>query len=167
MAAGGGTLHALTPAAVLTLPWAAWIDSPETNVLWGGPTFVWPLDEAQWQAHFAAGTALPFLWTVDGEAAGYVELVALAPGCFRLCRVWIAPAFRGQGWSTKMLQALLGYADSELGAVDITLGVFAHNRAARACYAGLGFQPYVAVIGACWVAAQPWTLLRLRRVKSV
>ncbi len=54
--------------------------------------------------------------------------------------VIVDPALRGRGFGKEMLRLAMEYAVSELKASRITLGVFANNPLARACYEAVGFR---------------------------
>lgn len=56
--------------------------------------------------------------------------------------VIIDPELRGQGNGKKMLQLAVRYAENELHAGKITLGVFASNDNAKYCYEAAGFRSY-------------------------
>ena len=55
--------------------------------------------------------------------------------------VILDPALRGRGLGKEMLRLAMEYAVRELKASRITLGVFANNPSARACYEAVGFRP--------------------------
>lgn len=52
----------------------------------------------------------------------------------------INPVLRGHGNGKKMLQLAIQYVKNTLHASKITLGVFANNDRARACYESVGFR---------------------------
>ena len=47
---------------------------------------------------------------------------------------------RGKGYGKQMLRLAIGYAQHELGAQKITLGVFCDNHSAIECYKSVGFR---------------------------
>ena len=47
---------------------------------------------------------------------------------------------RGKGYGKQMLRLAINYAQQELGANRITLGVFCNNRSAFECYKSVGFR---------------------------
>lgn len=55
--------------------------------------------------------------------------------------VIVDPVLRGCGNGRKMLQLAINYAQKVLHAAKITLGVFANNDSAEACYKSVGFRP--------------------------
>ena len=68
--------------------------------------------------------------------------------------VIVSPELRGKGNGRKMLELAIKYADEKLHASRITLGVFANNPKARACYESVGFKEYststVDILGSNW-----------------
>jgi len=55
--------------------------------------------------------------------------------------VIVSPEIRGKGCGRKMLELGIEYAKKELKATKATLGVFANNPKAQACYEAVGFVP--------------------------
>ena len=55
--------------------------------------------------------------------------------------VIVSPEVRGKGYGKKMLEFAIEYAKKEFHATKVTLGVFANNPKAQACYESLGFSP--------------------------
>ena len=68
--------------------------------------------------------------------------------------VIVSPEIRGKGYGKKMLELAIAYAKNELNATKATLGVFANNPKAQACYESLGFTPtntrIVRILDADW-----------------
>jgi RimJ/RimL family protein N-acetyltransferase len=83
----------------------AWIDSPESLMLWAGPFFRFPLDAAQLEAYRASaepGSSPRRIHTAceaNGERVGHIELNRHSA---RLSRVLVDPARRGQGFGGTM-----------------------------------------------------------------
>lgn len=74
--------------------------------------------------------------------------------------VIVDPALRGRGFGKEMLRLAMEYAVSELKASRITLGVFANNPSARACYEAVGFRPAGKTI-LCKMPAGEWECIEL------
>lgn len=140
-----------------------WIDSPALNVLWGGPTYRFPLTAEQIAAHCAQPQVHPWVLQVDGAAAGFIELVEVEPHHCRLCRVFIAPDQRGKGLAKPMLQLAMRHAEQTLACTRFTLAVFEHNTAAIASYQSLGFTITSREPASMTVAGECWDLLRMTR----
>ena len=119
-----------------------WIDSEELNYLWGGPGYHYPLTGQQIAQHCQQPEVSPFLFCVDQKPAGFVELFQVSPTEARICRVFIAPEFRGKGYSPQMLESLIHTAKTDKKLKTLTLAVFEHNQSAIASYTSLGFSIY-------------------------
>ncbi|WP_057055453.1 GNAT family N-acetyltransferase, partial [Burkholderia pseudomallei] len=79
--------------------------------------------------------------SADGSVLGHLWYGVVAEGPHRSLFIYdleIEPAFRRQGWATRVLQALEDDA-RELRVSEIGLSVFNHNAAALALYRELGF----------------------------
>ena len=68
--------------------------------------------------------------------------------------VIVTPEIRGKGYGRKMLELAIEYAKKEFKANKATLGVFANNPKAQACYEAVGFKSYnkriVKILEADW-----------------
>lgn len=117
-----------------------WINSEELNYLWGGPNYTFPLTHQKIRQHCSKQDVFPFLCTLKGQNVGFVELIKKTEHHFRICRVFIAHQYRGQGLSAKMLNQLIEKARTEFNATHLSLAVFEHNKAAKHCYESLGFK---------------------------
>ncbi|EOX4352603.1 TPA: GNAT family protein [Vibrio cholerae] len=138
-----------------------WIDSDELNYLWGGPQFEYPLTIKQLQQHYAQDKALPFLFIVDNEAVGFIELYKVSDIEHRVCRVFIHPVHRGKSYGIIMLGLAITRAKIKYQSKVLTLGVFAHNQSAIACYEQLGFKTYEIVSGLRFFNGKNWDLVRM------
>ncbi|MFW7526159.1 GNAT family N-acetyltransferase [Vibrio ostreicida] len=117
-----------------------WIDSDELNYLWGGPKFDYPLTIEQLQQHYGQHAARPFLFFIDKQLAGFIELYRVCKVEHRICRVLICPAHRGKGYAAIMMKLAIKKAQEQYQAQRLSLRVFAHNQAAISCYQTLGFN---------------------------
>lgn len=103
-------------------------------------------DEADARALACIDTLLPdglltLSESADGSVLGHLWYGVVAEGPHRSLFIYdleIEPAFRRQGWATRVLQALEDDA-RELRVSEIGLSVFNHNAAALALYRELGF----------------------------
>ena len=72
----------------------------------------------------------------------------------RIGFVIVSPEIRGKGYGKKMLELVIEYSKKELNATRATLGVFANNPKAQACYETVGFKPFskrvMKILGADW-----------------
>lgn len=82
------------------------------------------------------------------EAAGVVAFHALAPGLAEMKRLYVRPAWRGQGLGRRLVEATLAAAASS-GHAAVRLGTLPKVMpAADALYRDLGFQPIPSYAGA-------------------
>ncbi len=129
----------------------SWIDTPESLLQWAGPTFKYPLDRAQLEAHLAsANVAEPnrLIYKViddsDGEVVGHIELSALDRfhRSARLSRVLIgSQTMRGQGLAAEALNLILNIAFEVYDLNRVELYVYDFNAEAIHCYERAGFRP--------------------------
>jgi RimJ/RimL family protein N-acetyltransferase len=140
-----------------------WISSAELNYLWGGPTLEYPITREQITEHCAKPEVNPYVLIVDGKEAGFVELYQVSDRHYRICRVFIANEFRGQGLSTIMLKVLISKAKEEFDCSGLSLAVFAHNAPAIACYESLGFKVVTREEGSLSYNGESWDLLRMEK----
>ncbi|MCA3992938.1 GNAT family N-acetyltransferase [Vibrio vulnificus] len=140
-----------------------WIDPDELNYQWGGPNFNFPLDHNQISQHCSKAEVYPFIFVVDGESAGYVELFNVSECHFRICRVFISEYFRGQGLSKIMLKQLIKLAKAKYGAHALSLAVFERNKIAKGCYESLGFHVTSHESGTRSFAGKFWDLLLMEK----
>ncbi len=140
-----------------------WIDSDKLNYQWGGPNFTFPLDYLQIRNHCAQSQVHPFVFIVDGNRAGYIELYKVSDTHYRVCRVFVSNPFRGQGLAKLMLQQLLEFAKVNLKAHELSLAVFEHNSVARHCYESLGFVVASYEKGTRTFDGEVWDLLRMTK----
>lgn len=123
----------------------AWIDSPESLMLWGGPYFRFPLDAAQLEAYRVSAESelsprrVFTACDTRGDRVGHIELNDIDRHSARICRVLVDPARRGQGFGRAMVRPMLRLAFAELRLHRVDLLVFDFNRAAIRCYEAEGF----------------------------
>jgi RimJ/RimL family protein N-acetyltransferase len=123
----------------------AWSDSPEALRQWAGRLFDYPLDERQLDDYLRSAGPTRMIFTVvdggTGEPVGHVELDRIEPGASaHVGRVIVAPARRGQGLGTALVEAVCRLAFEELGVGRVTLNVYEWNVAAIASYEKVGFR---------------------------
>ena len=79
--------------------------------------------------------------------------------------VIVSSEIRGNGYGKKMLELAIEYAKKEFHATKVTLGVFANNPKAQACYERLGFSPYnkriVKILDADWECIDMELIMKL------
>lgn len=141
----------------------AWIDSEKSCYLWGGPVYKYPLTHQQIENHCKQPQVFPFLFTVENNPVGFVELYQVSANEFRICRVFISPEYRGQNLAQTMLESLIEVAKVNYGANLLTLGVFSHNKPAILCYEKLGFVEFERVTNSLLFDGESWDLARMEK----
>ncbi|WP_319536969.1 GNAT family N-acetyltransferase [uncultured Vibrio sp.] len=140
-----------------------WIKTDELNYLWGGPAYSFPLTVAQIKYHCAQEEVHPYLFSVNDENAGFIELYKVSDDHYRICRVFISEAFRGLGLAKEMMSLAIEKARNDLSAEMFSLVVFEHNTAARKCYESLGFATFTVESGTRYFNGESWKLLRMEK----
>jgi RimJ/RimL family protein N-acetyltransferase len=115
---------------------------------WAGPTeFVFPLTDDQLR-RYLSGSDEPHSFrkiftaiSEDGKVCGHIELGAInyVNQTASLCRVFVAPEYRGKGLCAPMVESVLEFGFEELRLRRIELRVYAFNFSAIRCYERSGF----------------------------
>ena len=139
---------------------------------WGGPVYVFPLDERQLLTTLATARAeLPvhFLFkvvcTVEGSTVGHVELMRVdrSRRTAALGRVLLIDRdLYGRGMGRGVVARALDFAFGTLDCEDVTLNVFDFNHSAISCYRALGFETTEVRPNARNFHGEPWTLIAMR-----
>ena len=128
----------------------SWIRDEESLYKWSADRIgVFPLPPEALNDNYApaldSGLFFP-MTAVDEEGRVVGHLFIRYPdaadrGTVRFGFVIVDPGIRGRGNGREMLRLAIEYAARELKASRITLGVYANNPPARACYEAVGFRP--------------------------
>ncbi|MET3601362.1 GNAT family N-acetyltransferase [Martelella mangrovi] len=122
-----------------------WFDDARTTALWGGTQLAFPFSYDQ----LCEGSAdmlgskpalVCFTARTGDTVAGHGQIVFdRLNGAARLCRIAIAPEFRGKGLSRPLLALLVDEAFREPGIMRVELNVYDNNAAAIRAYLAFGF----------------------------
>ncbi|WP_343283921.1 GNAT family N-acetyltransferase [Vibrio sp. Of14-4] len=140
-----------------------WINSEKLNYQWGGPTFRFPLDNTQLNQHYTQANVFPFIFTKEGKAVGYVELVQVSEELCRICRVFVPNHVRGNGIAKLMLKQLIKQAKERHHVKTLSLLVFETNTIAKRCYESLGFVAISHEKGTQSWDGELWNLLTMEK----
>jgi len=145
-----------------------WISSEKLNYLWGGPTYAYPLTHEQIAKHCSQPEANPFMFKVAGNNAGFIELFYVSGSYvagthYRIARVFIADAYKGQGLAKSLIKLILAKAETDFHCKTISLAVFDHNLVAKSCYQSLGFEVISTESGTRSFQGKKWDLLRMEK----
>lgn len=139
----------------------SWVDSEETLMLFGGPSFKFPLDEKQLDDSLSDTNRIAFrVVKVDNhEPIGHCE-IHLSHQSAKLARILIGvPAERGKGLGKEIIALLLDFVFNKLHKEKAELNVFDQNMAAIHIYEKAGFvrDPDIRlerkVKGQTWIAS--------------
>lgn len=126
----------------------SWIDSPRTLAQWGNWRFKYPLDELQLKEYLQTTqeenpTRMAFktILIKAPEVVGHIELdrINKENGTASVCRVFVAPLYRGQGIGVEMVREAVDIGFHQYGLRRIDLQVYEFNASAKACYEKVGF----------------------------
>lgn len=141
----------------------SWIPHAEFNLLWGGPTYQWPIDEQQISTQLKSEDVSPYLLLDEDKPIGYIDVVKVSDEEFRLCRILIANSTsRGKGYGTRLIEMAMEKTVLECGAKVFELGVYERNTQARHCYEKLGFQVYQQGESPSKLEGESWPILRMK-----
>ncbi len=141
----------------------SWITSDKLNYQWGGPLYDYPLTIEQIANHYAKPEVFPFVFQVDGEKAGTIEIRHIEHKQYRVCRVFIAETHRGLGLSKSLVELAVEKAKIEFGCTKLTLAVFKQNISARKCYLSLGFEEVTMNKGTRTYDGEVWDTIEMAK----
>jgi len=127
-----------TPAHVLQM--TGWFPSAESCHVWGGPEFRFPFTAESFRADCHLELPSFALLDAGGTLCGFGQYYLRAGRC-HLARLVIAPAHRGRGFGTRLIELLAQAGQAALGVTGCSLFVSAANSSALALYRRLGFTP--------------------------
>lgn len=125
----------------------AWVSDWDGFSAWCADLLDWPLTEASLEKLRLGFEREADRWLMtaldqSGTPAGFLMMTRAdyQANSIHLGLIIVDPARRGQGFGQEMVSLALRYAREILGMERATLRVFAHNRAALACYRRCGFR---------------------------
>jgi ribosomal protein S18 acetylase RimI-like enzyme len=116
-----------------------WFPSAQSCRIWGGPEFRFPFTAETFRAdcQFADRPSFTLL-DAGGALCGFGQYYLRAGRC-HLARLVIAPACRGRGFGTRLIELLADAGKAALGVEQCSLLVSTANTSALALYQRLGF----------------------------
>jgi ribosomal protein S18 acetylase RimI-like enzyme len=130
------SLGQATPAHALEI--MGWFPSLESCRVWGGPEFRFPFTAESFRADCHLELPSFALLDAGGTLCGFGQYYLRAGRC-HLARLVIAPAHRGRGLGTRLIELLAQAGQAALGVSECSLFVSPANTAAMALYQRLGF----------------------------
>jgi RimJ/RimL family protein N-acetyltransferase len=150
----------------------SWFPTLKDLIQWGGPLLRFPLDDSQIKALQGNNKCdLPdkrcWMARHEGALVGHAQLVFdWNNGNAALCKVAIAPAFRGQKLAAPMLQMVMAKAFNYPQIVRLELNVFSFNHGAIHTYKKLGFLVEGIKRSSVAVGDERWDLMIMSILRS-
>lgn len=127
-----------------------WVETAGFMLQWGGPSFVFPLNEYQLEQYLKDANkknSSSYIYSVVNtetkKLIGHISITRIDRNnsSGRIGRVLVGdPEAKGKGICGQMMQQVLEIAFEELKLHRVTLGVFDFNKPAITCYERAGFQ---------------------------
>jgi ribosomal protein S18 acetylase RimI-like enzyme len=121
-----------------------WFPTEHSCRVWGGPEFRFPITVETFLADSKLMSLASYaLIRESAELCGFGQFYLRVGRC-HLSRLAVAPAHRGQGFGTQLIELLLRVGKKTLGVTESSLFVHVSNTPAIALYERLGFtrSPY-------------------------
>ena len=121
----------------------SWCKDKHTFRLWSADRYKdFPAQPDEMMEQYEGGNMYPLTAVVGEEIVGHILLrfPSEDKSLIRFGFVIVDDSKRGKGYGKQMLRLAIDYAQKELGAQKISLGVFCDNHSAVECYKSVGFR---------------------------
>ena len=121
----------------------SWCKDKHTFRLWSADRYKdFPAQPKEMQKQYEGDNMFPLTAVVGEEIIGHILLrfPSEDKSVIRFGFVIVDDSKRGKGYGKQMLRLAIDYAQRELGAQKISLGVFCDNHSAVECYKSVGFR---------------------------
>ena len=135
------TLRPFNPNDAETI--LSWCKDKHAFQLWSADRYKdFPAQPEEMMEQYEGGNMYPLTAVIDDIIVGHILLrfPSEDKSLIRFGFVIVDDSKRGKGYGKQMLRLAIDYAQQELGAKRITLGVFSINTSAYACYKSVGFR---------------------------
>jgi ribosomal protein S18 acetylase RimI-like enzyme len=120
-------------------PIVTWFPTEHSCRVWGGPDFRYPFTTETFLADSKLASLPSYVLVEErAEPCGFGQFYLRAGRC-HLSRLAVAPAARGRGLGTRLIELLLRTGKTTLGVSESSLFVHITNLSAIALYERLGF----------------------------
>lgn len=153
-------------------PLIAWFSTEAEAVQWAGATVTFPLDHDQLLAMLSETRQQPlqrlaWMAVAEDRLVGHVQLALdWRNGIGRLARVGIAPAERGRGFASDMLDQIVDLAFAMPEIERLELNVFSFNIPAMRAYERLGFVSEGVRRSSTRVGSERWDTVMMGLLRS-
>ncbi len=151
------TLRPFNPNDAETI--LSWCKDKHAFQLWSADRYKdFPAQPEEMMEQYEGGNMYPLTAVIDDIIVGHILLrfPSEDKSLIRFGFVIVDDSKRGKGYGKQMLRLAIGYAQQELGAQKISLGVFCDNHSALKCYKSIGFcitgESYYMIDGEEWKA---------------
>ena len=118
----------------------SWFPDRYSCQTWGGPEFRFPFTEATFREDAKLNSLPTYALVEEGTLVGFGQYYLRLGRC-HLGRLGIAPALRGRGLGSSLVQELCLTGKAQLGVDSFSLFVLPSNERALRLYQRLGFSP--------------------------
>jgi len=121
----------------------SWCKDKHAFRLWSADRYKdFPAQPKEMQKQYDGDNMFPLTAVVGEEIVGHILLrfPSKDKSLIRFGFVIVDDSKRGNGYGKQLLRLAIDYAQQELGAQKITLGVFCDNLSAIECYKSVGFR---------------------------
>ena len=121
----------------------SWCKNKHAFRLWSADRYKdFPAQPEEMMEQYEGDNLFPLTAIVGEETIGHILLrfPSEDKSVIRFGFVIVDDSKRGKGYGKQMLRLAIDYAQQELGAQKITLGVFCANLSAVECYKSVGFR---------------------------
>ena len=135
------TLRHFNPNDASTI--LSWCKDKHAFRLWSADRYKdFPAQPEEMKKQYEGENMYPLTAVVGEEIIGHILLrfPSEDKSVIRFGFVIVDDSKRGKGYGKQMLRLAIDYAQRELGAQKITLGVFCDNHSAVECYKSVGFR---------------------------
>ena len=135
------TLRPFNPNDAETI--LSWCKDKHAFQLWSADRYKdFPAQPEEMMEQYEGGNMYPLTAVIDDIIVGHILLrfPSEDKSLIRFGFVIVDDSKRGKGYGKQMLRLAIDYAQQELGAQKITLGVFCDNLSAVECYKSVGFH---------------------------
>ena len=121
----------------------SWCKDKHAFRLWSADRYKeFPAQQEEMMEQYKGDNMYPLTAVVGEEIIGHILLrfPSEDKSVIRFGFIIVDDSKRGKGYGKQLLRLAIDYAQRELGAQKITLGVFCDNRSAVECYKSVGFR---------------------------
>ena len=133
-------LHLRSPTAEDYIILSSWIRNRQEMAYWTGSQLPFPFNKNELRLLLTQSTEQSYILTnQQNNPLGFGQFRVNGPNSVLLCRIIVAPTFRGFGFGKSLCRLLITSAVQRTNASQLTLRVYRCNYRALAIYQSLRF----------------------------